>query len=213
MQRRHHYEQALEEYLRLHRIPYVAVDEARKALVPDRPPAPAPPPHAPTHDRGGQGAAHPAALKSFDLVVYGEGLNLLVEVKGRRAGPRLECWATEDDVDSLGRWEALFGEGFRSAFLFVYWCEQQPPAPLFEEIFEFRARWYAVRAVLLSDYRGAMRSRSPRWRTVDLPRPAFDRLAWPFTPAALAGPHRHDPRNPHAAPALHSSARHLASAP
>ena len=33
-QRRFHYEQAFEHYLRANRIPYVAVDEAKKALMP-----------------------------------------------------------------------------------------------------------------------------------------------------------------------------------
>jgi hypothetical protein len=33
-QRRHHYEQAYEAFLRDQRIPYVAVNEARKALLP-----------------------------------------------------------------------------------------------------------------------------------------------------------------------------------
>lgn len=33
-QRRHHYEQAFEAFLREERIPYVAVNEARKALLP-----------------------------------------------------------------------------------------------------------------------------------------------------------------------------------
>lgn len=191
MQRRHHYEQALEEYLRGHRVPYVAVDEARKALVP--------------HEGGGRGhgegngeGAGPA-LKSFDLVLYGEKANLLVEVKGRRiairgrggqgtsvrpvrrfAGPRLESWVTQEDVDSLMEWERLFGEGFQSAFVFTYWCEEQPPAPLFEETLEFRGRWYAVRVVLTRDYRRAMRPRSPRWRTVHLPSAEFDRISGPL---------------------------------
>jgi hypothetical protein len=33
-QRRHHYEAAFEQYLRATRVPYVAVDEAKKALLP-----------------------------------------------------------------------------------------------------------------------------------------------------------------------------------
>lgn len=182
MQRRHHYEQALEHYLRLNRIPYVAVDEARKALIPDGP-----------ETRLREDGA--PALKSFDLVIYSEETNLLAEVKGRRVsfGPsrsrRLECWATQDDVASLREWERLFGEGFKAAFLFVYWCEEQPPAPLFEEIFEYRGRWYAIRVILAADYARAMRTRSPRWGTVDLAAADFDRLSRPFhagAPAATA---------------------------
>lgn len=167
-QRRHHYEGAFEEYLRSRRIPYVAVDEARKALIPPR--------------TGGS-----TSLKSFDFVLYGPGQNLLLEVKGRkiplrRAGSpsgtgRFECWVTEEDIASLTAWETLFGEGFAAAIAFVYWCEAQPEMPLFEEIFEFRGRWYAIRLIRLAQYVRSMRPRSPRWRTVDLPGEAFKRLS------------------------------------
>src|SRR5882724_5327501 len=120
-QRRHHYEHAFEEYLRARRIPYVAVDEARKALLPRGPMATV---------RSPEDIGAAASLKSFDFVIYGQGANLLVEVKGRqvkhrtRAAPvratglspvkppgagRLESWVTLDDVSSLQRWEELFG--------------------------------------------------------------------------------------------------------
>ena len=183
-QRRHHYEQAFEHYLRARRIPYVAVNEARKALLPDDAPLRL------TDEDGEQ-----TALKSFDFVIYGQDTNLLIEVKGRKiawrpsgqAG-RLESWVTEDDVEALARWEDLFGAGFQAAFVFVYWCEAAPPEPLFEEMFELRDRWYALRAVTLADYAARMKPRSPRWRTVDLPTRAFDKIARPLvapTPAPL----------------------------
>ena len=191
MQRRHHYEQALEHYLRVNRVPYVAVDEARKALLPSSQPTAAAP-----------------AIKSFDLVVYGEEANLLVEVKGRRIGPsgsrRLECWVTRDDVESLTAWEQMFGDGFRAAFLFIFWCEEQPAAPLFEDIFEFHSRWYAARLVLLRDYASAMRDRSPRWRTVHLSAADFDRLSRPFSASA-------SPLHARPAPSLQPSATPVAS--
>src|SRR5262245_65549467 len=161
MQRRHHYEQAFEEYLRSRRIPYVAVDEARKALLPRVRAAP----------------EADASLKSFDFVIYGQGSNLLAEVKGRRVGSaaRLECWATVEDVESLCRWERLFGPEFDAAFVFVYWCDEQPPDALFQEVFELRGRWYALRAVRVRDYRQHMRVRSTSWGTVDLTRDVFER--------------------------------------
>lgn len=184
-QRRHHYERAFESYLRGRRIPYVAVDEARKALLPPG---------------RGLSLADPAAgaLKSFDFVIYGQSDNLLVEVKGRklqrsvregfasggRQGPRrLENWVTEDDVASLSLWERLFGIGYRAAFVFVYWCDEQPPDGLFEEIIACRGRWYALRAVPLGDYRAAMKPRSARWGTVNLSTADFDRLCRPLAPA------------------------------
>lgn len=188
-QRRHHYEAAFEQYLRTTRVPYVAVDEAKKALLPGA---------SDFHvvEAGETGEARPQALKSFDFVIYGEGLNLLCEVKGRRislpksgsgAGNgarvgRLENWVTSDDTESLARWEQLFGPGFEAAFIFVYWCDAQPPDGLFQEIFAHRERWYAIRACRLRDYAGAMKVRSPKWRTLHVPTAVFERISHPFAP-------------------------------
>lgn len=174
MQRRHHYEQAFEEYLRSRRIPYVAVDEARKALVPGA--------------LRLAGDADTVPLKSFDFVIYGERVNLLAEIKGRRIGEgrssRLESWVTQDDVDALTTWEGLFESGFAAAFVFIYWCEEQPPAPLFEELFEHKGRWYAVRVVPVAEYAGAMRPRSAKWRTVHLSTADFERMSRPLALAS-----------------------------
>ena len=189
MQRRHHYEIAFESFLRANRIPYVAVDEARKALLPE----------SATFTAARTPSEPMTALKSFDFVVYAAPddpatPNLLVDIKGRkvpRSGPgappptrsKLQNWVTEDDVESLRTWQALFGDAFRAAFLFIYWCDDQPPDGLFQEVFEHRDRWYAIRAIALEDYARAMRPRSPRWRTVHLPTAEFERLSQPFAGA------------------------------
>ena len=193
-QRRHHYEQAFEHYLRARRIPYVSVNEARKALLPEG------------ARLGAAWEAEPGdAIKSLDFVVYGEPENLLLDVKGRRiarrlrrgATPdgrrlpaprgRLESWVTQDDVDSLRRWERLFGEGFAAAFVFLYWCDEQPPDALFQEVFEHRGRWYALRAVMLREYEARMRPRSVRWRTLHVPAAAFESISRPFCAMAPDG--------------------------
>jgi len=203
--RRHHYERVFEEYLRDRRIPYVLVDEAKKALLPSGPV------RRLARRDGGPEAENPArSLKSFDFVIYGESSNLLVEVKGRKiararsrarrreagsgsgvgaprgsrgiARTRLESWVTEDDVRALQAWEGLFGEGFEAVFVFVYWCDEQPADGLYEEIIASRGRWYALRSILVREYARAMKTRSPRWGTVDVPREAFDRLSCPFAP-------------------------------
>lgn len=193
-QRRHHYERAFETYVRERQIPYVSVDEARRAIVPDG---------APLRVRYGPASAssaftqsppsHPGPLKSFDFVLYGQDRHALIDVKGRkvmarspvRGGAelrvgRLESWVTHDDVTSLSAWRELFGADFDAAFVFVYWCDVQPSKALFQEIFEYNGRWYALRAIGLDDYAGAMKTRSVKWQTVDLAGPAFERLSEPF---------------------------------
>lgn len=202
-QRRHHYERAFEEYLRRRAIPYVAVDEARKALLPDNADLRIAVDY--TAGSASGAAAQPPrigftqSLKSFDMVVYGDQLNLLIELKGRKITPtrtpsaraRLESWVTQDDVDALTQWQHLFGSGFEAAFVFVYWCDEQPPDALFQEIFEYQGRWYALRAISLAAYRAAMKPRSARWRTVDLPASLFSQLSQPF--ASLPGSERQPP--------------------
>lgn len=176
-QRRFHYEQAFEHYLRANRVPYVAVDEARKTLLP--------------MDASEGGADPASALKSFDFVVYQPGRNLVVDVKGRQFGSRkavsslsnrrLESWVTHEDVEGLEHWQRLFGADFQAIFVFAYCLRQQPPDALFEEIFSYSERWYALREVKLDDYVDAMVPRSRKWGTVHVPRAVFARISRPFT--------------------------------
>lgn len=182
------------------------MDEAKKALLPDNPSL-----VVSERDVGDvRSEAAPASLKSFDFVLYGRGMNLLVEVKGRRiARPkrrpsapthyaagveskpppraRLESWVTYDDVQSLARWQALFGPEFEAAFVFIYWCDEQPPDALFEEVYENRGRWYAIRTVTLASYSKAMKVRSPRWRTVHVPPGMFERISQPLVGSFVEG--------------------------
>jgi hypothetical protein len=162
VQRRFHYDNAFEYYLRAKAIPYVGVDEARKALY------------------------GPKKLKSFDFVVYAStGPNLLVDVKGRKhtgkSRSQLDNWVTEDDVKDLEQWQRVFGQGFTAAFVFLYWCAAQPPDALFHEIFEYRERWYAVLGVPLDEYRRHMKPRSAKWKTVSVPAAIFGRIAQPLS--------------------------------
>src|ERR1700754_1153878 len=131
-----HYEAAFEAFLRDKGIPYVAVDEAKKALFAN------------------------AKLKSFDFVVYSKnGPNLLIDVKGRQrkegsSKRSFESWTTQRDVEDLLQWEQVFGEGFRAILAFIYWIE----APLTPEngMFEHRERWYLLMGIDLSEYRNHM---------------------------------------------------------
>ena len=157
--RTNHYEAAFEAYLRQKSTPYVAVDEAKRALFAQ------------------------AKLKSFDFVVYSKtGRNLLVDVKGRKArGPGAtawQTWATETDVADLAQWQEVFGEGFCGLFCFVYWVDD-PLAPV-PQMFEFRDRWYLLMGVDLREYREHMRRRSEKWQTVALSAEDFRQLARPL---------------------------------
>jgi hypothetical protein len=173
MDRTNHYEAAFEAYLQWHGLGYVAVDETRRTLLGETP------------------------IKSLDFVVFGSSTGLLVDVKGRRfpAGPPerprrvWECWSTQEDVDALGRWEELFGPGFRGLLVFAYHlvAAENLPAEA-EETWTWRDRAYVFRAISVEDYRPRLRTRSPRWGTVSLPGAAFRDLARPFR-EFTHGPH------------------------
>lgn len=176
---RNHYERAFEAFLRATRVPFVSVNEARRAFLP-----------AGARLSALEDGTRTVTLKNFDFVVYGPPRNLLIEVKGRRVGGahagapdrpgRLESWVTLDDVTAMERWETLFGGEFRAAFVFVYHCVRQPPDALFQQVFAHEGRWYAVRAVEVADYRAHMVTRSGRWGTVHLPTGVFERVSGPL---------------------------------
>lgn len=155
-----HYEVAFEAFLRERGIPYVAVDEAKKALFTN------------------------AKLKSFDFVVYSKaGPNLLIDVKGRQALGKssrgtYESWTTERDVEDLMQWEQVFGDGFRAVLTFIYWIE--PPLAPEPGMFQHRDRWYLLMGVDLAEYRNHMRRRSAKWETVSLSAEDFRQLARPL---------------------------------
>src|SRR5690606_2551024 len=97
------------------RAPLVSVNETRKSLLPARLQGGR---GAPLDNAGGLEDA--GALKSFDYILYGADINLLVEIKGRRlpvppAGGTMQNWVTAGDIDSLLRWQTLFGPGFCAA--------------------------------------------------------------------------------------------------
>ena len=160
-----HYDAAFEEYLRNARMPHVVVDETRRALLEE------------------------ASLKSMDFIVYSkQGKNLLVDVKGRRfptgadgnsGGTKWENWATRDDLDSLLRWEQVFGGDFRAVLVFAYHIVDPKLVRDLTEPFQFRNRVYSFYAVGADDYRERMQQRSASWETVTLPMGEFRQLRVP----------------------------------
>lgn len=169
MNRHNHYEAAFEAFLRERRLPYVAVDESKKALFSG------------------------SKLKSFDFVVYSRsGPNLLIDIKGRKVdGERgsLQTWTTRGDVDDLLQWERIFGDGFSAIFGFVYWIEPvltRPPGHFVHRSGDDRLpapqreRHYLMFGVNLLDYRNHMSRRSVRWDTVSMSADDFRQLARPL---------------------------------
>ena len=174
--RDNHYEAAFEAYLRCQRLPYIAVDEARRSLVPD------------------------GSLKSLDFIVSPPGdVTWLVDVKGRRfpSGDEHQQywknWSTRDDLRSLAAWEQHFGSGFCPLLVFAYHLVgSRSPLP-HDLLFEFRGAHYGFVGVRLADYVPHARPLSESWDTVTMPvgqfrraaRPLADLLSEPSAAAAL----------------------------
>jgi hypothetical protein len=161
-QRSNHYDAAFEHLLRQRRVPYVRVDETRRALLAE------------------------ASLKSMDFIVYApQSHNLLVDVKGRRFGSsgaahRWESWVTEEDIRCLRQWEQVFGAGFRAVLVFAYDIVDPVDVRRHPACFRFRERTYAFYGVWVDDYGAQMRSRSLSWETVWLPAAQYRRLRAPI---------------------------------
>jgi len=158
-----HYEVAFEDYLQTNQIPYVAVDEAKRAAFRD------------------------AKLKSFDFIVYSAtGNNWLVDIKGRRWAPRKpgnrpawENWVTQADLDGLQQWQHVFGTGFAALLVFAYRLDANGEPPP-EVLHVFRDTRYVFAGVPADQYRLQARVRSPKWGTVNLPVREFARHVRPI---------------------------------
>lgn len=167
VKRTNHYDAAFEEYLRGTRTPYVAVDEQRRAQLAD------------------------VSLKSMDFIVTSQRFQkLLVDVKGRRfpsggegtgSGHKWENWATEDDIDSLLRWQRVFGNGFRSMLLFAYDIVDPRFAGELGRPFAHQGRLYSFFGVWVDEYHVAMQRRSASWETVSLPSRNYHDLRIPIS--------------------------------
>jgi hypothetical protein len=167
VKRDNHYEAAFEAFLRSRKVPFIAIDEAKRTLLGDE------------------------KVKSLDFIIVGpEDAKLVVDVKGRRyPGGTAEKpkktwqnWATLEDIDGLDRWAAQLGHGFRGVIAFAYHIA--PPFVLPEnttDAFAFHDDTYLMRAISSVEYRKHMTTRSPRWGTVGLPAKAFRTLVKPFT--------------------------------
>jgi hypothetical protein len=171
-----HYEAAFEDYLRSRGLPYIAVDEHRKAIFAG------------------------SRVKSFDFLVYrADEPTWLVDVKGRKFPYELdgrrrywENWVTRDDLEGLRCWQEAFGAGFEGVFVFAYLLTglDDPAAVDLERamaraaelgyVHPFRGDHYAFMCIGLDDYEHTCRQRSPKWDTLTVPTRRFRELARPI---------------------------------
>jgi hypothetical protein len=163
MNRDNHYEAAFEAYLRVRRLPYIAVDEARRSLAAD------------------------GSLKSLDFIVSPPGAwSWLIDVKGRRfpSGDEQKQywknWSTRDDLRSLAAWGEHFGAGFCPLLVFAYHLVGDRAPVARELLFPFRGAEYGFLGVRLADYVPYARPLSTSWDTVAMPTGLFRRAARPL---------------------------------
>jgi hypothetical protein len=159
--RDNHYEAAFESWLRWRRIPYVAVDESRRAAAGER------------------------TLKNLDFIVSPACCpgNWLVDVKGRQfptAGKQYwRNWSTADELESLANWEELLGTSSMGLLVFAYLVVgDRAPLPA-EELFVYRNSLYGFVGIRLDHYTSFAKQLSPRWGTVTVPVDRFRSLARP----------------------------------
>src|SRR4051812_27360499 len=181
MDRNNPYEAAFEGYLKTKGLCYVGVDEGRRAMLGEMP------------------------VKNLDFIVLGAcGSRLLIDVKGRQfpGGPPKkpryvwENWATNDDIVGLRHWLDVFGPGYTALFLFLYALQPSVEVPVDSiDLWTFREQQYLLRGVTLDDYVTHMKTRSPKWGTVNLPSTIYRTIARPFRyfthelPKPEEGPH------------------------
>jgi hypothetical protein len=169
------YEAAFEQFLRDRRVPYVAVDESKRSMLPG------------------------ATLKSLDFLVSAPGGGTwLVDVKGRRfpSGEQKQYWrnwSTRDDLTSLAQWEELFGPRSQALFVFAYKIVgTRSPLPA-ELLYPYHGALLGFVGIRLSDYVPHARLISPKWQTVALSTRRFRQLAEPWEAFLQAdhvpGPH------------------------
>lgn len=149
--------------MRRRQIPYVAVDETKRAAFRD------------------------AHLKSFDFIVYStRGRNWLIDIKGRRwarregqARPSWQNWITQADLEGLQQWQEVFGADFGALLVFAYQIEDAADPPP-EILHRFGDARYVFAGIPLDDYAPHVRIRSPKWGTINIPAADFARLMRPL---------------------------------
>lgn len=165
LRRRIHYETAFADYLRGRGVPFVPIDETRRAVIANN------------------------RIKSFDFLVYpGGSPHWIVDVKGRqfpyttaRGNKRYwENWVTREDLEGLAEWQEVFGSEFEARFVFTYHLQGARERWPAGELHAYRGVCYSFYGVSLADYERHCRPRSGSWQTVSVSARVFRQIASPI---------------------------------
>ena len=161
--RQNHYERAFENWLIDNSIKHLTIDQTKKAEF------------------------SRAKIKSFDFLLYPNDDRIIIaEIKGRKFTgtslanlTSLESWVTVDDCLGLSRWAKKLGQKHISVFIFAYKFENIDVDFDGRGVFHFGDDRYIFFCFGLDDYCSNMKTRSPKWRTVNLSADNFRKLAIP----------------------------------
>jgi hypothetical protein len=161
------YEQAFESFLTENKIPFVWVDQSTRLQF------------------------HDAGVKNFDFLLYPDSqYPILVELKGRTfkgdslAGLKgLDGWVTFEDVQALTQWLARFCWDYPAAqafFVFAFRFANIDVETDGQPVYDYAGKRFLFLVVPLEKYAAAMKIRSPRWQTVNLPAEDFRQATVPL---------------------------------
>lgn len=156
-----HYELAFENWLIDNGVKYTVMNQAKRAEFND------------------------VKIKSFDFLVYPPNQPVIIaEIKGRTFKGSsfenlrgFECWVSTEDIDGLTQWQKILGKDHRAVIVFAYKIENVDVDFDGRDTYDYKAQKYVFFAVHLDDYKKFMKTRSPKWQTVNLPADKFRRCA------------------------------------
>lgn len=161
----HHYENAVEAYLRVNNIPFIATNEGKKVL----------------YNNG--------KIKNFDLILPGKEM-LMVDIKGRswayKSVPKnnWENWILRDDAESLKIWSSVSSSNQRAYLLYAFCCPDDGGElpPCFKgNTFFFNDKAYAFFLISIEDYVSNSKQRSLKPPAVSVSRKLFATLVRPLS--------------------------------
>ncbi|MGH9909394.1 MAG: HYExAFE family protein [Nitrososphaerales archaeon] len=165
------YEKVFEEIIRTCEIPYIAINEAKRAVV-----------------RGKK-------IKSLDFIVASKNGIYLLDIKGktfpygwpkRSIGPRdyWENWVHKDDLEGMELWSKLFeSRKVQSLLVFVYKIVKKDELEKFVDYVKMQNTYYGFVAIPASVYKQhwKQRSKAPGFTAMYISRSEFPRFVKPFS--------------------------------